>query len=249
MKPIRIAIIGEFEPAFYPHQKTNEALVHAAAGLDVTVFSDWVSTADIAASRLSDYDGFLVAPGSPYRSMEGALVAIRFAREERRPLLGTCGGFQHLIIEYARNVLGVTGADHEENDPSASELFISRLGCSLVGRTLTIRLTGDSRAAGLYGCTSVREEYYCQFGVNPAYVPALSSGPLRIVGSDDEGEVRVVELSDHPFFVGTLFVPQLRTSLESPHPLIIGLLASSATQQPNIRLQPTAPGAIASRRG
>lgn len=249
MTAIRIAIVGEFDPAFYPHQKTNEALEHAAAGLKVPVASDWVSTGDITPSRLREYDGFLVAPGSPYRSMEGALAAIRFAREEGKPLLGTCGGFQHLIIEYARNVLGVAGADHEENDPNASELFISRLGCSLVGRTLTIRLVGDSRVAGLYGSTTVREEYYCQFGVNPAHVTALASGPLRIVGSDDEGEVRVVELPDHPFFVGTLFVPQLRTVPESPHPLIAGLVAMSGKWQPNIRLQPSAAGAMMSRCG
>ncbi len=227
MNPIKVAIVAEFDPSFSPHIKTNEALEHSAAALGISIDKEWVSTANISLAHLRKFDGFLIAPGSPYKNMDGALLAIQFAREESRPLLGTCGGFQHIIIEYARNVLGFKGAEHEENNPNSSELFISRLACSLAGRTLTINLSRDSVAAGFYKATSAREEYYCRFGVNPKHVKTLASGPLRIVGSDAEGEVRVVELPGHPFFIGTLFVPQISSSGASPHPLVSGFIMSA----------------------
>jgi len=138
-------------------------------------------------------------------------------------------------LEYARNVLGFTDAEHEETAPHASRLFVSRLACSLVGRSMTVMLQPGSQVACLYGRSSAHEQYLCNFGVNPDFVDALRSGPLRIVGSDEEGVVRVVELAEHPLFVGTLFVPQLTSTPSSPHPLITGfvkacLVGASATQ-------------------
>src|SRR5438105_3785558 len=143
---------------------------------------------------LAEYGGLWIGPGSPYESMEGALSAIRMAREQGIPLLRTCGGFQHIILEYARNVLGFKDADHEESSPEASRLFVSRLACSLVGRTMTITLEPSSMLHRLYGRSQVQEQYLCNFGVNPAFTDILRSSALRIVGSDPEGEVRAVEL-------------------------------------------------------
>jgi CTP synthase (UTP-ammonia lyase) len=98
------------------------------------------------------------------------------------------------------------------------------LACSFVWRTLEISLQPESLVARTYGTTAVTEQYYCNFGVNPDYAALLMSGDLAVVGSDAEGEVHVVELRDHPFFVGTLFVPQLRSQTENPHPLVMGFL-------------------------
>jgi CTP synthase (UTP-ammonia lyase) len=156
--------------------------------------------------------------------MDGAVAAIRLARERRIPLLGTCGGFQHIILEYARNVLGIVDAQHEETEPNGSRLVISRLACSLVGRTMTIRLQPGSLVGRAYGCATVRETYHCNFGVNPDYIEPLRMRRLRIVGSDDEGVVRAVELDNHPFFVGTLFLPQLGSAPARPHPLVTEFL-------------------------
>jgi CTP synthase (UTP-ammonia lyase) len=139
-------------------------------------------------------------------------------------LLGTCGGFQHIILEFARNVLGLADAQHEETDPQAALLLISRLACSLVGRSMTITLQPGSLVARLYGQANVQEQYRCNFGVNPDYVDLLGSSALRIVGSDDEGVVRAVELKGHPFFVGTLFLPQHSSTPAAPHPLITGFI-------------------------
>ena len=127
-----------------------------------------------------------------------------------------------------RNVLGLADAEHEESAPQASRLFISRLACSLTGRTMTIALRPGSMLADIYGHTSVQEQYLCNFGVNPEYVDTLSSGGLKVVGSDAEGAVRAVELSGHPFFVGTLFLPQLASTASKPHPLISAFVRACA---------------------
>jgi CTP synthase (UTP-ammonia lyase) len=111
-------------------------------------------------------------------------------------------------------------------NPYASKLVISKLACSLAGRRLAINLIEPSLVSSLYGARSVVEQFYCNFGVNPDYVSVLSSRDLLVVGSDDEGEIRVVELRDHPFFVGTLFVPQMRSRPGEPHPLVRGFLAA-----------------------
>jgi CTP synthase (UTP-ammonia lyase) len=156
--------------------------------------------------------------------MEGALAAIGMARERNIPLLGTCGGFQHIVLEYARNVLGFADAEHEESAPEASRLFISRLACSLVGRTMDITLAPDSTLARIYGRTAIQEEYLCNFGVNPEYIDRLCAGPLKTAASDAEGLVRAVELTSHPFFIGTLFLPQHRSTATTPHPLVSAFL-------------------------
>lgn len=228
MKKIRIGIIGDYNAGFEPHRATDAALGHAASALSIGVQAVWLRTTSLDAPEairsLGSFCGLWVAPGSPYQSMSGALKAIQFARESGLPVLGTCGGFQHIILEYARHVLGISDATHAEYDPYASNLFISRLDCSLVGRELVISLQPGSLVAGVYGSTCVTEQYYCNFGVNPDHHATLAARDLAIVGSDAEGEVRIVELQSHPFFVGTLFVPQLRSRAASPHPLIVGFL-------------------------
>jgi CTP synthase (UTP-ammonia lyase) len=223
-----IAIVGDYSSRNPSHAATDGALSHCSAALGLPLEHHWLGTEALVgpegARHLAGYNGFLIAPGSPYKSMDGALSAIRLAREQRIPLLGTCGGFQHILLEFARNVLGLADAQHEETDPHAARLFISRLACSLVGRTMHITLVPGSLVARTYGQTSVREQYHCNFGLNPDYVDVLRSSALQVVGSDDEGVVRVVELPGHPFFVGTLFVPQLTSTPMAPHPLVSGFI-------------------------
>jgi len=215
-----IAIIGEYSPTFPPHISTSAAIEHScsASGLDVDCI--WVSTEEIDKTLFERFSGIWVAPGSPYKNMDRALWAIRYARENGVACFGTCGGFQHMIIEYARNSLGFKDAGHAEYDPYASNLFITQLGCSLAGREMELTFSSGSRVAEIYGGISAVEQYYCNFGVNPDYVSLLKSGDLKITGSDNEGEIRVIELPGHPFFLGTLFVPQTRSTAEHPHPLV-----------------------------
>lgn len=224
-----IAIIGDFNAANRSHAATNEAIRHCcdAAKLDIDV--EWFGTEKVKTpGQLEQFNGLWIAPASPYKSMDGALLAIQTARQRRIPLLGTCGGFQHIVLEYARNVLGIADAEHEETSPGASRLFVSRLACSLVGRTMTITLQSHSLIARLYGRTIAHEQYYCNFGVNPEFLAPLFSGELKVTGSDAEGIARAVELPSHPFFVGTLFLPQHNSSPTAPHPLITGFLKAAS---------------------
>jgi CTP synthase (UTP-ammonia lyase) len=223
-----IAIVGDFAADNRSHLATNAAIEHCSAALGLCVESCWVGTEELAHTgalkRLAEFDGFWIGPGSPYQNAEGALLAIRAAREGRIPLLGTCGGFQHVILEYARNVLGLADAAHEETEPGSGRLVISRLACSLAGRSMTITLEPGTLVARTCGRVSLEEQYRCNFGVNPEYAEMLHGGPLLIAGSDSEGVVRAVELAGHPFFVGTLFLPQLSSTPSAPHPLICGFL-------------------------
>ena len=227
----QLLLIGEFDPSHALHLATNSAIGHACRALNVNVEYEWLSTDAIQVASLDHRAGLWVAPGSPYKNLARTLWAIREARERGLPCLGTCGGFQHMILEYARNVLGFADAHHAEYDPYASRFFVSRLACSLVGRTMDLTFQPESQVARIYGGTQAREQYYCNFGVAPECVPLLKQGQLKVSGSDAEGEVRVIELPDHPFFIGTLFVPQARSTAEHPHPIVTAFIKAISESQ------------------
>lgn len=229
-RTLAVGVIGDFQPDFPPHPATNAALEHAAVALGIALDAHWLGTVALREAKLEAlqrFDALWCAPGSPYQSLEGALRAIRFAREQDWPLLGTCGGFQHIVLEYARNVLGVEEAQHEEYDPYSSDLFISKLSCSPAGKTMRVMLTADSLTRSLYDRDEVCEQYYCDFGLNPGHRRRLEDAGLRVVGEDQDDEARVIELPHLRFYVGTLFVPQLSSAPGSPHPLIIGFLEAA----------------------
>jgi CTP synthase (UTP-ammonia lyase) len=223
----RIAIVGDYRPSNETHVACAAALHDADRFGDIT--SEWIATDAIenAAAELEPFAGVLIAPGSPYASMTAALAAITYRREQETPLLGTCGGFQHVIIEFARSVLGIGDAQHAEYDPYASTLFVTPLSCSLVGETMSVRIESNSNAGALYGTESATERYYCNFGLNPDYEQDLTAGGLSVSGRDQDDEVRIVELPDHPFFVGTLFVPQMSSTPTRPHPLLVGFVEAA----------------------
>jgi CTP synthase (UTP-ammonia lyase) len=232
----RIGLIGDYKAAVPAHQAIPIALQLAGEALNVAVQYEWIPTEEIVnPSHVAAFNGLWCVPASPYRSMEGALLAIRFARENGRPFLGTCGGFQHAIIEYARNVLDWTDAEHAEVVPDARRPVITLLDCALVEATDTVRFIPGSRIASIYGCEESTEGYRCSYGVNPEFQATLVSGPLRAGAKDAMGEIRAVELDDHPFFLATLFQPE-RLALKSRlPPLVVAFVRASAahaTRQP-----------------
>ena len=124
-------------------------------------------------------------------------------------------------------MLGLQNAEHEESAPEAAQLVISKLICSLVGSTETVTLTPGSLAQRVYGKAEAVEQFACNYGLNPAYREQISRGELKIAGIGPDGEVRVVELSAHRFFIATLFLPQLSSTAESPHPLLLAYLKAA----------------------
>jgi CTP synthase (UTP-ammonia lyase) len=160
--------------------------------------------------------------------MDGALRAIRFAREAQRPFLGTCGGFQHAVIEYARDVLGWTDAEHAETAPDAERPVIALLECALVEATETLRLMPATRIRAAYGRAEIAEAYQCRYGLNPQFLQQLTSRTLRVGARSESGEVRALELADHPFFVTALFQPE-RAALTASVPPLAKAFVSACT--------------------
>ena len=124
-------------------------------------------------------------------------------------------------------MLGIDNAEHEETAPNGPALLISKLACSLVGQTQLIRVTPGSRAHWAYGQEEVMEQFQCSYGLNPQFRARFAAGKLEITGIDLQGEARIVELADHPFYVATLFLPQLSSTAERPHPLIVAYLQAA----------------------
>lgn len=236
---VLIALIGDYQAEVRAHVAIPQALALAARAVGCEVEPLWTSTSsilgdatdpDVSSTTWSSCDGLWCVPASPYEDMAGALHAIQFARENNRPFLGTCGGFQHAVIEYARTVLGLAEADHVESNPDAGLPLISPLTCSLVGARGRIGFEAGSRVAAIYGRTETEEEYHCRFGVNPRFENFFQNGALRITGRDESGEPRVVELEDHPFFMATLFQPELSALRGSNHPVIVAFVRAAAQQ-------------------
>jgi CTP synthase (UTP-ammonia lyase) len=223
----RIGLVGDYAPEVTAHQAIPRALALAAGSIGVPVEPVWLPTDEIDGTfELDGFDALWCVPASPYRSTEGALRAIRFARERARPFLGTCGGFQHAVLEYARTVLGWSDAGHAETAPEARRPVIAPLACALVEASETIRLRAGTRIAEAYGACEVRESYRCRYGLNPEFRDAILSGPLRVAAESADGEVRAIELDRHPFFVAVLFQPERAALAGRVPPLVAAFVRS-----------------------
>jgi CTP synthase (UTP-ammonia lyase) len=228
-RSIRIAMVGDRDDSVTAHRAAPLALDLSARQLDREVCCEWLGTERIDdAAVLEGFDAVWCVPGSPYRSAEGAFAAIGWAREARRPFLGTCGGFQHALVEVARNVLGWRDADHAET-AQAGRLVISQLECALVETSEMLSAVPGSRLAAAYGSDSFSESYRCRFGINPQFQAALIDGPFAVAATGPNGDVRAIELRGHPFFVATLFQPERAAQAQRVPPLVAAFVAAAAT--------------------
>ena len=228
--PARVALIGDHDPAKVAHRAIPLALGLAAGAADRPVDWAWVHTSTLlgdATAHLEMFDGIWCAPGSPYANTDGAIDAIRVARERRVPFLGTCGGFQHALLEYAGAVWRIDSPAHAELDPSAADPVIAPLACALVEQSGTIRFEHGTRLQTIHGSGDAVEGYHCSYGLSPACAGRFACGGLRVSARDLAGDVRAVELDGHPFFVATLYQPE-RSSLEGRrHPLIAAFVEAA----------------------
>lgn len=233
MDAISIALIGDHDPQVTAHQAIPVALGMIAEQSGHNVQFEWLPTEQIHAdAALDHFDGFWCVPGSPYKSEAGALRAIRFAREQQRPFLGTCGGFQHALLEFSRNVLGWADAEHGETSPDSPRAVLTPLTCALVEAVDSIHLVAGSLIAKAYETSQIHEGYRCRFGVNPQFQQELLTHQLRAVGHDSAGDLRAIELTDHVFFVATLFQPERAALKGLVPPLVRAFVEACAEQQP-----------------
>jgi CTP synthase (UTP-ammonia lyase) len=246
---VRIGILGDFNPDFRSHHATNDSLQHAANKLAIEIESEWLPTPSLtepnAEDRLASFDALWATPGSPYKSFDGMLKGIEFARRRNWPFLGTCGGFQYAFLEFARNVLGIADADTAENNSGSKNIIIYPVACAvpdnskdrkgkapkLSGMIPEIRLRPGSYLQSFYGKDTVTEEFFCNFEVNPEFEWTSMEAGFPVVARGPQGEVRAIESPAHRFFVATLFQPQLSSTKKNPHPLIQAFLQAAQKWQ------------------
>jgi len=233
MGPARIALVGDFDPVISAHRAIEKCFTLAAQPASLPVEPVWLSTESIVPrdqNELRHFGGFWCIPASPYRNTEGALWAIQFAREHNIPFLGTCGGFQHALLEYARNVLRLPHAEHAETNPEAAFPLLTRLQCSLVETSQKILVTGQGTFRDAYGADSGEEGFRCNYGLNPKFVHLFKEGPMQIAARSVEGEARGFQLRGHRFFIGTLFQPERQALKGTVHPLVSAFFTACAKE-------------------
>ncbi len=242
-EPLRIGILGDFNPEFRSHHATNHALQHAARKLDRKVESAWVPTPSLleaaGLAHLDSFDGLWGSAGSPFKSFDGMLKGIEFARVHDRPYLGTCAGFQYALIECARNVIGIPDATTAEEDPNAKNIVIYPVSCAIPNRAPgapklsgvvpQIHLRPGSFLASCYGGKdTVEEEFFCNYEVNPEFEWTAMEAGFPVVARGERGECRAIESPAHKFFIATLFQPQLSSREDNPHPLVVAFVQAVA---------------------
>ena len=233
---VRIALVGKYMGVEDSYVSIVEALRHGGIAHRCEVVIDKVDSehleplpeADVA-TRLAGVDGILVCPGFGARGVEGKVKAIRYAREHRVPLLGDCYGMQWAVIEFARHVCGLAGANTTEVDPQTPHPVIDLLpeqkGVTEKGGTMRLglypcRLASGSRAAAAYGEPEIAERHRHRYEVNNAYLDVLTRHGLRVTGIfPAKNLVEIIELPDHPWFLGTQFHAEYRSRPNRPHPL------------------------------
>jgi CTP synthase (UTP-ammonia lyase) len=238
---VRIGILGDYDPKSPTLPAIEKSLQHASTKLNQLLEAQWLPTSSLAGptaeKTLESFDGIWAAPGSPYKSFDGMLKGIEFARRRDWPFLGTCGGFQYALIECARNVLGLKDADTAENNPNSKNIIIQPVACAvpnggkgpkLHGPIPKIRLRPGSYLHSFYQQDVITEEFFCNFEVNRDYEWAAIEAGFPVVARGANGEIRAIESPTHRFYVATLFQPQLSSKPGKPHPLVMAFVQAAA---------------------
>ncbi|MFU8875861.1 glutamine amidotransferase-related protein [Micromonospora sp. SL4-19] len=202
----RLALVGDRHLDNAGHAPVVRAIASLTVTGGLTIDATWIPTAQ-AHGGLDDYDGVWLV-GSPYETEAGVIAAAGAARRGGIPLLGTCGGLQLAVIEFAMQVAGLTEED-----------VLVPLSCSVGGNECRVRATSGSLFERALGASRTVERYHCSYGLNPETMRVLTGHGMRFTGFDDDGLTRVAELPAHPFFLGTLFQPELAERAD-PHPII-----------------------------
>ncbi len=237
--PIRVGLIGDHDPDVLAHRAIPEAVRLSAERLGLQAEATWLATDELPAApdaALAAFDALWCVPGSPFRHTDGALAAITAARTRDIPFFGSCAGFQHALLEIARNVLHVEAA-HAELDPGAADPVIAPLSCSLVEVRGAVRISPGSLLARAYGVDRIEEGYHCSYGLAPSFAARFAAAGVAVTARDDAGDPRAFELDGPRFFTGTLFQPERRAlSGEAPPPVTALLEAAIAARRDGIRL-------------
>jgi CTP synthase len=240
---VTIGIVGKYVEYEDSYKSLKEALVHGALAHNLKLNLNWVEAEGLETGdrtyeeQLADYDGLLVPGGFGKRGIEGMLIAIRYAREKKVPYFGICLGMQTACVEFARNVCGLADANSSEFDPSTPHRVIYKLrelrGVEELGGTMrlgawTCKIEPGTLAHKIYGQLEISERHRHRYEFNREYESTLTAGGLRISGSTPDGTyVEMVELPDHPHFIGCQFHPEFKSKPLEPHPLFKTFVGAS----------------------
>ena len=232
---VNIALVGKYVELPDAYKSINEAFIHAGASNECKVKVSYVHsemlTIDNVAKKLAGFDGVLVAPGFGHRGIEGKLEAIRYVRENNIPFFGICLGMQCSVIEFARNVCGMTGAFSSEMDANTPfpviDLMDGQKDLTQKGGTMRLgaydcKLEKDSKAYKAYGKSLISERHRHRYEFNDQYKKQIEDAGMRITGTNPQtGLAEIVEIPTHPFFLGVQFHPELKSTVATPHPLFV----------------------------
>ena len=239
-KTIEIALVGKYTELPDAYKSICESFVHAGAVNDCKVKLRYVNSEKIDASnvaaQLGRMAGILVAPGFGNRGIEGKIEAVRFARENGIPFLGICLGMQCAVIEFARNVLGIADANSSEMEQTPHpviDLMEEQKGITAKGGTMRLgaypcTLRKGSKVAAAYGRLNISERHRHRYEFNNDYLAQFEAAGMKAVGvNPDTNLVEVVEIENHPWFVGTQYHPEYKSTVLSPSPLFVAFVKAA----------------------
>ena len=242
---VNIGLVGKYVELQDSYKSILEAFIHAGAQNEtkvnvISIHSEYLNS-DNVVEKLSNLDGILVAPGFGGRGIEGKIETVKYARENNIPFFGICLGMQMAVIEYARNVLGLTDANSSEMNENTSNPVISIMeeqkNVTEKGGTMrlgawTCELKSDTLAQKIYGKTTILERHRHRYELNNDYLKALETSGLTASGKNPEtGLVEIVELKNHPFFIGVQYHPEYKSTVVNPHPIFVHFIAAAVTHK------------------
>lgn len=247
VEEVTIGLVGKYVSLPDAYKSIAEAFVHAGAQNDCRVNLKWISSEDInkesVHSVLSGLDGVLVAPGFGERGMEGKIETIKYVRENKIPFFGICLGMQCAVIEFSRNVLGIEASSTELNSKTKNpviDLMEEQKKITAKGGTMRLgayacKIKKGSKAHHAYGESTIHERHRHRYEFNNKYLEAIEEAGMKAVGINPESNlVEIVELKDHPWFVGVQFHPELRSTVMNPHPLFVKFVEASVEHKKSV---------------
>lgn len=243
---VNIGLVGKYVSLPDAYKSIAEAFIHAGAQNDCKVRLKWISSEEISPQSVNEVlgglHGVLVAPGFGERGLEGKISAIRHVRENKIPFLGICLGMQCAVVEFARNVLGLEASSTELNaktknpviDMMEEQKKITTKGGTMRLGSYTCKLKKGSKAAAVYGDTVIHERHRHRYEFNNKYLDQIEEAGMKTVGVNPDSElVEVIELKDHPWFIGVQYHPELKSTVMNPHPLFVGFVEAALKYKKN----------------
>lgn len=239
---VRIGLVGKYNELQDAYKSIHESFVHAGTAnyckvIVEPIHSESIETLDDAKRKLKDCDGVLVAPGFGERGIEGKLLAIQYVRTEGIPFFGICLGMQCAVVEYARNVMHLSGAASTEMDPGTShpviDLMPEQKEITQKGGTMRLgsyacSLRDGSRSIEIYGSQEIAERHRHRYEFNDDYREGMEAAGMKVAGVNPSSDlVEIIEIPEHPYFIGVQFHPELKSTVENPHPLFVSFVRAS----------------------